>query len=73
MLKTIEMHDLPPAVKEWLKTLPSGADIVLTNDHQPVARLVSVTPRTPGLHAGQVWVSDDFDEPLPESFWVAGE
>ena len=23
--------------------------------------------RTPGLHAGQYWIADDFDAPLPTS------
>jgi Protein of unknown function (DUF2281) len=27
-------------------------------------------PRIPGLDAGTTWVSDDFDEPLPDSFWL---
>lgn len=26
--------------------------------------------RIPGLDAGTTWVSDDFDEPLPDSFWL---
>ncbi len=25
--------------------------------------------RIPGLDAGTTWVSDDFDDPLPDSFW----
>jgi hypothetical protein len=27
-------------------------------------------PRVAGLHAGAVWTSDDFDEPLPDDFWI---
>jgi hypothetical protein len=27
-------------------------------------------PRILGLHQGMVSMSDDFDEPLPESFWL---
>jgi Protein of unknown function (DUF2281) len=27
------------------------------------------SPRIPGLHAGQVWMSEDFDAPLPDEFW----
>jgi hypothetical protein len=23
-----------------------------------------------GLHFGQAWVSDDFDDPLPDEFWL---
>ncbi len=33
----------------------------------------SPSPQRPfifGLHQGQVWMSDDFDEPLPDSFWL---
>ncbi len=31
------------------------------------------TRRIAGLHAGQTWVSDDFDAPLPDSFWLGEE
>ena len=27
----------------------------------------------PGLFEGQIWMSDDFDEPLPDSFWLGEE
>ncbi len=26
--------------------------------------------RTPGLNRGEVWVRDDFDDPLPDTFWL---
>jgi hypothetical protein len=26
--------------------------------------------RTAGLNKGKIWVSDDFDEPLPDNFWT---
>jgi len=28
-------------------------------------------PRIPGLHAGDYWMSDDFDAPLPEDFLIS--
>ena len=31
---------------------------------------VKAKKRTPNLHKGAFVVSDDFDEPLPESFWL---
>jgi hypothetical protein len=34
---------------------------------------MSIVERIPGLHAGTTWVSDDFDDPLPDSFWLADE
>lgn len=27
-------------------------------------------PRISGLHAGQWWMSDDFNDPLPDEFWL---
>lgn len=29
--------------------------------------------RIADLHAGQTWVSDDFDAPLPDGFWLGEE
>ena len=29
--------------------------------------------RIPGLHAGTMWVSDDFDDPLPDEFWLGDD
>ncbi|MBV9849913.1 MAG: hypothetical protein JO250_09595 [Armatimonadetes bacterium] len=29
--------------------------------------------RIPALHRGQVWIADDFDDPLPDSFWLGEE
>lgn len=30
-------------------------------------------PRIAGLHTGTTWISDDFDEPLPDEFWLGKE
>ena len=27
-------------------------------------------PRILGLHPGAMWTSDDFDDPLPDEFWL---
>ncbi len=27
-------------------------------------------PRVAGLHEGMGWMSDDFNEPLPDEFWL---
>ncbi len=33
----------------------------------------SILPRTAGLHQGEIWMSDDFNEPLPDEFWLGEE
>lgn len=30
-------------------------------------------PRIPGLHKGQVWMSEDFNDSLPDSFWLGDD
>ncbi|MCE7860024.1 MAG: toxin-antitoxin (TA) system antitoxin [Chloroflexi bacterium CFX2] len=65
-------EDIP--LKKLLELVASGVDVILIDDKSPVARVVSVPPgggaRVPGLHAGRVWISPDFDAPLPDSFWL---
>ena len=65
-------EDLP--LKKLLEIIASGMDVVLTEDKQPVARLVPVShevgARVPGLHLGKVWISPDFNASLPDTFWL---
>lgn len=30
-------------------------------------------PRIPGLHRGMVWMADDFNDPMPDEFWLDEE
>jgi Protein of unknown function (DUF2281) len=29
--------------------------------------------RVAGLHDGQIWISDDFNDPLPDEFWLGDD
>ena len=61
-----------------------GEDVLLARDGVPVARVVAIQetrvaqprpPRTLGQWSGRVWMSDDFDGPLPEdelAAWYGG-
>ena len=46
----------------------AGQEIVITQGNQPVARLVSIAPKRSlfGSDKGKIFMSDDFDAPLPE-------
>ena len=72
--KTIDLHEDKPQLNELLPLVTAGTEIILTEGRTPVARLVpfSAAPgiRVPGLHAGTVWTSPDFDAPLPDEFWT---
>lgn len=56
---------------QLLQRARQGEDIIITEDKQPVARLVLLqqaggTRRVPGSAKGLIWIADDFDAPLPE-------
>lgn len=73
-VKTIEVQQ-DQTLKELLALVGKGTEIILTQEDVPIARLIpiadsSATPRIAGLHSGAIWISDDFDEPLPDEFWL---
>ncbi len=70
---TIDIRELPARLGEALATVFSGREILLTDGETPRARLVPFTPpgpRLPGLHAGAIQESADFDAPLPDELWA---
>jgi antitoxin (DNA-binding transcriptional repressor) of toxin-antitoxin stability system len=54
-----------------------GGEVVITQNGQPLARLVPIAPakkkRIAGLNRGSIWTSHDFDDPLPDEFWMGQE
>jgi antitoxin (DNA-binding transcriptional repressor) of toxin-antitoxin stability system len=72
LTKTVNVDAEQGLLKELLSQVLAGTEIVLLEGGAPVARLVPLTPRTAGLHAGAIWTGDDFDEPLPDEFWTEG-
>ena len=70
--------DLPPEVAHSLalKAAQEGQSItsylqqLAAWEAQPAPQETSAL-RTPGLHAGQYWIANDFDALLPDSFWLA--
>ncbi len=68
----IKKEDTP--LNKLLAFVSAGMEVVLTEGKVPVARIVPVShgagERIPGLHLGKVWISSDFDTPLPDSFWL---
>jgi antitoxin (DNA-binding transcriptional repressor) of toxin-antitoxin stability system len=70
LTKTFDVRKAQKDLKELLSLVVAGTEIVFTEGDTPIARLVSIGRRVAGLHSGAIWTSQDFDEPLPEEFWV---
>ena len=68
LTKTVDIQEAQTNLKELLSLALKGIEVVLTEGGIPLVRLAPIAfppkPRTPGLHAGIIWTSDDFDEPL---------
>lgn len=71
--------DLPPEVADTLtrKAAQQGRDVagyirqlaVRDSDSRDGVQ-EGTALRTPGLHAGRYRIAEDFDAPLPDSFWL---
>jgi antitoxin (DNA-binding transcriptional repressor) of toxin-antitoxin stability system len=72
--KTIDVQTRVISLDEVLSLIREGHDILVTEASIPLARITPClqahSPRIAGLHAGAIWTSDDFDEPLPDEFWT---
>lgn len=76
--KTVEIHDAQTQLNELLSLAQKGTEVILTKDNTPLARLIPVgSPtsgsRIAGLHQGAIWTSDDFNDSLPDDFWLGAE
>ena len=78
---TVDISATFPLLTDLLALTAQGEEVLIADHGKPLARLAPVaTSETPateaslpkrilGLHEGQGWVSDDFDDPLPDEFW----
>lgn len=75
--KTIDIRNEQIQLAELLLLARQGVEVILTDGSTPLVRVVPLQttitpPRIAGLHAhlGPAWMSDDFDDPLPDEFWT---
>ena len=73
--QTINIRKTHTQWSDLLSLVMQGTEIVFAKDNKPLARLIPISQtasqaRVAGLHEGKIWISDDFDEPLPNSFWL---
>lgn len=75
MTKTVDVQEAH--LPELLSLALAGNEVIITENDRPVARLIPVAslngPRVAGLNRGAAWISEDFDDPLPEEFWTGAE
>lgn len=71
-MQEINLAEASKNLPELVEAAISGEEIVITQDNQPVVKLIAIPPikkRWPakaGTAKGLVTISDDFDEPLED-------
>lgn len=70
--ETIDVDKAQRNFKELLRRVAAGLHVVLSENDKPVAHLLPAGGRVPGLHAGAIRTTDDFDRELPDTFWTEG-
>ena len=78
---TIELKDLSNRLSELRSRLNLGEEIVLTDAGEAVGKVIPQHPVEPptapqrlGFARGSfLWMAPDFDNPLPDEFWLGEE
>lgn len=71
---TIDVHEAQTQLLQLLTLVLKGGDVVIAKDNIPLVRLVPVMPqkkrRIAGLHGGAMRMRADFNDSLPDEFWL---
>jgi prevent-host-death family protein len=75
--KLFNLYEAKTSLSRLVDRAAAGEEIVIAKAGKPMARLVPLEAphprRVPGGWEGQVWIADNFDDPLPddilEAFW----
>ena len=69
-MKQVNIHEAKTHLSRLLAEAAAGEDVVIAKAGTPVARLVPIEHkkerRKLGALKGKIWISPDFDAPLPD-------
>jgi prevent-host-death family protein len=69
--KIVNVHEAKTHLSRLLAEVERGGEITIARAGRPVARLVAAAPppkRELGLERGQIWISPDFDDAMPDAW-----
>ncbi len=72
MTQSVGVHEAKTHLSKLLARVQDGEEIAITRRGEEVARLVPAprkTKRMLGQDRGKIWMSDDFDDPMPDEFY----
>lgn len=74
--RTLNLYDAKTRLSALVDEAAAGAEIIIAKNGKPLARLVSFRAparRRPGRAKDRIWLSPDFDAPLPPDILAAFE
>jgi prevent-host-death family protein len=75
--ETRSLYEAKTGLSGLVERAARGAEVVITKHGKPMAKLVPYKPnkkkpkRKPGGWEGKVWITDDFNDPLPADILYA--
>lgn len=77
MTKTVSISEAQTQLQGILALAHNGDEVIIEENGKPIAKITPIIeaeqpapkPRVFGLGKGKTWMSDDFDDELPDEFW----
>ena len=73
----VNIHDAKTNFSKLLNQVLKGDEIIIARDGKPLVRLIPYTEETQVRQGGQlkglIKISNDFDAPLPDKFWLGSD
>ncbi|MHB8511655.1 MAG: type II toxin-antitoxin system Phd/YefM family antitoxin [Actinomycetota bacterium] len=69
MTTQVNVHEAKTHLSKLIEQVANGEEVVIAKAGKPVARLIRIASsgkRVSGSAKGQISISDDFDDPLPD-------
>lgn len=66
---TLNLYEAKTQLSGLVDRAAAGAEIIIAKNGKPMAKLVPIkeaVKRKPGRLKGKIWISKDFDAPMPE-------
>lgn len=73
-MERVNVHEAKTHLSRLLERVEAGEEVVIARAGTPVARLVPIDakrPKVPGRLKGMIEIGPDFDDPVPDDFWLS--
>ncbi len=69
VVMTLNLYEAKTQLSALVDQAAAGAEIIIAKNGKAMAKLVAFKQRPlrkPGKYKGKIWMSDDFDAPMPD-------